>query len=82
MHETIGFVVRSRFKENSESEMASLFHVNRENKNFGKNNLDSLKIEEQVTNIKINVEAKVLKYFGAHHGHHDKNLQDTGQPFG
>ena len=30
----------------------------------------------------MEIEAKVLKYFGAlFNGHHDSNLQDTGQPF-
>ena len=30
--ENLGFVVRSRYKENLESEKASMFHVNREKK--------------------------------------------------
>ena len=37
--ESMGFVVRSRFNENLESEKASLFHLNRENKNFSKSSL-------------------------------------------
>ena len=81
-HETMGFVVRSRFQENSSSETASLFHVNREKKNAGKNNLESLKVGDEIITDKLEIEAKVLKYFGAlFNGHHDSNLQDTGQPF-
>ena len=82
LQETMGFVVRSRFKENSESEVASLFHVNREKKNSSRNNLESLKIGNVVTSDKLNIEAKVLEYFGAlFNGHHNANLEDTGQPF-
>ena len=82
LQESMGFVVRSRFKENSEAEVASLFHTNREKKNSSKNNLDSLTIEGQVTSNKDTIEEKVIKYFGALlNGHHDNNLVDTGQPF-
>ena len=42
--ECMGFVVRSRYKENLETEMASLFHANRENKNFFKNNHNELRL--------------------------------------
>ena len=56
LKETMGFVVRSRFKENSESEVASLFHVNREKKN----NLDYLKIDDEVSNNKVKIEEEVL----------------------
>ena len=82
MYEAMGYVIRSRFKENSETENASLFHVNREKKNSSKNNLDSLKINDQVIYNKNNIEAEVTQYFGAlFNGHHNKNLEDTGQPF-
>ena len=37
--ESMGFIVRSRYKENIESEKASLFFLNRVNKNFTKNTL-------------------------------------------
>ena len=80
--ESMGFIVRSRYKENIESEKASLFFLNRENKNFKKNTLQSLKINGQVTSDKTKIETEVLKYFGAlFNGHHDKNGDDTGQPF-
>ena len=36
--EAFGYVVRSRHKGSLEAEAASLYHVNRENKNFKKNN--------------------------------------------
>ena len=80
--ESLGFVVRSRYKENIESEKASLFFLNRENKNHKKNTLESLKIGDQETSDKDKIEAEVLKYFGAlFNGHHDRNGEDTGRPF-
>ena len=82
MYEAMGYVIRSRFKENSETEVASLFHLNREKKNSCKNNLETLKIDDVVTDNKKNIESEVIKYFDAlFNGHHDNNLQDTGQPF-
>ena len=82
LQESMGFVVRSRFKENSESEIASLFHTNREKKNSSKNNLDSLKIGDTICSNKEEIEAEVLTYFEAlFNGHHDRNLIDTGQSF-
>ena len=78
----MGFIVRSRYKENLESEKASLFHLNRENKNFNKNTLDSLKINGQVTSDKTKKESNILKYFGAlFNGHHNRDGDDTGHPF-
>ena len=80
--ESMGFVVRSRYKENLESEKSSLFHLNRENKNFKKNSLHSMKIDGQVTMDKVKIEGKVLKYFGALlNGHHNRSGEDTGHPF-
>ena len=80
--ESMGFVIRSRFQENNESEKASLFHLNRENKNFNKCSLKSLKINNQITSDKTKIEEEVLKYFGAlFNGHHDRHGDDTGQPF-
>ena len=80
--ESMGFIVRSRFQENSEAEIASLFHTNREKKNSSKNNLDSLKIGRNISDNKVDIEAEVINYFGAlFNGHHDRNLLDTGQPF-
>jgi hypothetical protein len=80
--ETMGYVVRSRYKENLESEKASLYYLNRENKNFKKNSLEFMKINGQVTNEKDKIVAKVIKYFGAPlNGHHDRSGVDTGHPF-
>ena len=74
--------VRSRFKESSDTEKASLFHLNREQKNSSKNNVDSMKIGEEVTDDKNIIETEALDYFGALvNGHHDNNLNDTGKPF-
>ena len=80
--ESMGFIIRSRFQENNESEKASLFHLNRENKNFNKCSLKSLKINNQITSDKTKIEEEVLKYFGAlFNGHHDRHGDDAGQPF-
>ena len=81
-NESMGFVVRSRHKENLEAEKSSLFFMNRENKNFIKSSLNELKINNQVTSDKKTIEEAVLKYFGAlFNGHHDRNGTDSGQPF-
>ena len=61
----MGFSVRSRFKENAETEKASLFHLHRENKNFLKNNHGELKINGQVTDVKGKIEDEVINYYGA-----------------
>ena len=80
--ESMGFVVRSRYKESIESEKASVFHLNRENKKYKKNSSESLKINGEVINDESKIEAEVLKFFGAlFNGHHDRNGEDTGQPF-
>ena len=63
--EAMGFSIRSRFKENNETEKASLFHLNCENKNFLKNNLGQLKIDDKITDSKDKIEENVLKYYGA-----------------
>ena len=48
--------------------------MNRENKNYSKNNLSSLKINKKVVSDKATIEAAVVDYFGAlFNGHHDKN---------
>ena len=80
--ESMGFVVRSRFKENLETETASLYYLNRENKNFKRSSLHNLKIDDTVSSDKKIIEAEVLKFFGAlFNGHHDRDGVDTGQPF-
>ena len=82
MRESMGIVVRSRFKENIETENASLYYLNRENKNYKKSSLHELKIDDKVTSDKPKIEAEVLSYFGAlFNGHHDRQGEDSGQPF-
>ena len=82
LKESMGVIVRSRHKENLETEKASLFFQNRENKKFKQCSLHELKINGQITSDKKTIEDSVLKYFGAlFNGHHDKNGQDTGQAF-
>ena len=54
--ETMGISIRSRFKENAETEKAILFHLNRENKNFNQNNHGKLKINKEVTENKTDIE--------------------------
>ena len=80
--ESLGFIVRSRFKENLESETASLFYLNRENKNYKKSSLQQLKIKDKTSSDKKEIESEVIKYFGAlFNGHHDRAGLDTGQTF-
>jgi hypothetical protein len=79
--DAMGFVVRSRYKQNVEGEKASLYHAAREAKN-GKNKVSSLKIDGNVVKEKGTIETKVLSYFGALlNGHHNVDLEDTGIPF-
>ena len=79
--DAMGVVIRSRFKQNSEEEKASLFHAAREAKN-DKNNVNSLKIGGVNVKDQGKIEEEVLKFFGAlFNGHHDVNLVDTGVPF-
>ena len=79
--DAFGVVIRSRFKQNSEDEKASLYHAAREAKN-DKNNVNSLKVDGKVVKNKELIEKEVLKFFGAlFNGHHNANLEDTGVPF-
>ena len=82
LKESMGVIVRSRHKEHVETEKASLFFLNRENKNYKKGSLSDLKIDDTETSDKTKIEKEVLKYFGAlFNGHHDRQGKDTGQPF-
>ena len=63
--ETQGFLVQSRTKEHAERERGSLFYVNREVKQGQVNNLNSLKINNVETQVKVKIETKVLGYFSA-----------------
>ena len=80
--ESMGFIVRSRHKENLEAEKSSLFFMNRENKNYNKSSIHELKINGTVTSDKKKIEETVSKYFSAlFNGHHDRQGNDSGQPF-
>ena len=80
--EAMGFVVRSRFKQNAEREQASLFHANREVKNAKKCNLNKLKIGGNIVRDRNMVEEEVKTFFNAlFNGYHDRNLQNTGSSF-
>ena len=79
--DTLGVVIRSRFKQNSEDEKASLYHAAREVKN-NKNNVNALKVDGIVIRDKVKIEETVLKFFGAlFNGHHNVDLVDTGVSF-
>ena len=68
--ENLGFVVRSRYKENLESEKASMFHVNREKKKGSQRNLNKLVIGGQVVEDRNSIE-ELCGFFGdLFHGHH------------
>ena len=78
--DTMGFLVRSRFKQNAEEERASLFHAARELKS--NNHVDTLRIGGLVCKNYSEIEEEVVGFFGAlFNGHHDCNLKNTGVPF-
>ena len=79
--DAMGFVVRSRFKQNAEEERASLYHAAKENKNSS-NSITSLKIGGQVVKDENQIVEEVINFFGALlNGHHNADLVDTGVPF-
>ena len=79
--DAMGFVVRSRYKQNAEEEKASLFHAAKESKNIS-NNISKLKIGGQVVSDNSLIEEEVVGFFGAlFNGHHNTDLINTGQPF-
>ena len=74
-------VIRSRFKQNSENEKASLYHAAREAKN-DRNNVNGLKVGGRVVKDKKIIEEEVIKYFGAlFNVYHNTDLVDTGLSF-
>ena len=80
--DAFGYVVRSRFKNNVSEEAASLFHANREVKNAKSNNIDSLKIKDDVVANQEVIEEEVTKFFHAlFNGYHDENIVNTGKTF-
>ena len=79
--DAMGFVVRSRFKQNAEEEKASLYHAAKENRNSS-NSITSLKIAGQVVKNSNQIEEEVIHFYGAlFNGHHNADLVDTGVPF-
>ena len=80
--DNMGFVVRSRFKENQEVERASLYHINREKKNAQGGNLESLMIGGKVETARKKVEPEVINFFGnLFTGKHGRNGVETNEPF-
>ena len=63
LYEAEGLKIRSRFKENQEKEKASLYHLAREKKRGGENNLEKLLINGQVETSKDVCEAAVLDFY-------------------
>ena len=80
--ESLGFQVRSRFKENIEKEKASLFHLNREKKKSGQRVLSKMIIGGQEVEDRAVVEDEVTGFFGAlFQGHHRRGGENVGQTF-
>ena len=80
--ENLGFVVRSRFKENIEGEKASLYHLNREKKKSGQKTLSKMMINKEVVEDQETVEKEVSNFFGALlQGHHRRGAVNVGTTF-
>ena len=78
----MGFVIRSRFQENTEAEKASIYHMNREKKNAKAGNLEELKIGGVVVRDRHRIERNVVNFYTKlFHGHHGPNGVDMGRPF-
>ena len=82
--ECMGFKIRSRQKENLETEKASLYHVNREAKKSKHRGIASLVMNGIEVEDKDAIQEEVLVFFGnLFHGHHragGKNAGTTFQP--
>ena len=80
--ECMGFQVRSRFKENLETEKASLYHVNREKKKAGQKNISKLMVGGMEVEDRDQVEGNVCGYFESlFHGHHRSGGVNVGKAF-
>ena len=80
--DAFGYIVRSIFKNNISEEAASLFHANREVKNAKNNNINSLKINDDVVSNQEVIEEEVTNFFHAlFNGYHDENIVNTGKTF-
>ena len=81
LEDSWGFVVRSRCKESSEVEKASLYHMNRE-RQHSCNNLDKLKVGDNIVSGRANVEKAILGFFQPlFSGYHAAGEVNTGQTF-
>ena len=79
--DALGVIIRSRFKQNTEDEKASLYHAAREAKN-DRNNVTSLRVDGKVIKDQQKIEEVVINFFGAlFNGHHNADLVDTGVAF-
>ena len=77
----MGFVVRSRFQQNAESERASLFHACKEVKNDA-NNITALKIGNDIVTDAAQIESEVMRFFFAlFNGYHKTDLSISNSPF-
>ena len=65
LEDASGYIIRSRFKNNASTEVASLYHANKEFKNSKKNNLNKMKINGVVVEDVKLIEAEVSKFFHA-----------------
>ena len=75
--DAFGYVVRSRFQNNSSEEIA-----NKEVKNAKENSLNSLKIDGSACEDKDTIDEGVIANFNAlFNGQHGVDMKDTGEPF-
>ena len=82
LEDSWGFVVRSRYKQNVEEEMASLYHVNREKRHGARNNISKLSVTGAIVEEREEVERHVLGFFEPlFSGAHDDRGVDTGRAF-
>ena len=80
--ENLGFIVRSRFKENIESEKAALFHLNREKKKGNQRLVSKLLIDGEEVEAKEEIEDEIKGFFGAlFQGHHRRGGVNSGRTF-
>ena len=80
--DSMGFKVRSRFKENLECERSSLFHVNREKKKSGQRTISKLLVGGEEVEDREIVENEVCSYFESlFSGHHRRGGVNVGEVF-
>ena len=80
--DNMGFIIRSRFKENHEVERASLYHMNKEKKNAQGCNLEKLCINGNIETNREKVESTVTGFFGGLlSGCNGRNGVVTEEPF-